>query len=332
MKNLIFHIKHLPSGLRVFTLALFILWFSSLAAQNAKAEDQPGARWGHVFIYDPVRHCILLFGGAPERGVYLDDTWIWDRSGWRKLEVSGPLPRGFCAVAFHEDRGTIILHGGRGLEGATYSDLWEWNGTDWKQLEPDGDYRADHHQMVYMPGENHLFAFGGWNGKGVLDETWVWSGKWKQLSIPGPPKRASLAMCYNKSTATVSLFGGLWINGQYADIWSWYAGKWHAVGGPYDNSSLDHHSMIYDEKLQKIIGFGGKNYRYQARSETFTMENNKIVTIPVEGPSARHSFGFTYDHQTGVGYLYGGKEYEGREQIAMDDFWKWDGRAWLKIE
>ncbi len=314
-------------------LILFLLVCFNVKSQNIEKENDPGARWGHVFIYHPNQQQILLFGGTRQRGgTYLNDTWIWNGNSWKKADIKGPSPRGFCAFTFHKERKTIILHGGRGNGGLTHSDLWEWNGKNWKKIEDKSLFKADHHQMVYINNQNSLLAFGGWNGKNVMNDTWIWNNKWEKLKSNSPPKRASFSMVNNKKTNSIVLYGGLWINGQYADIWKWTDNKWQSLSGPYDNSSLDHHSMIYDSKLEKIIGFGGKNYRYKFQNKTFSIENGKVVLIDSEGPSARHSFGFTFDSKKNFGYLYGGKEYIDEEQKALSDFWRWDGKKWNKIE
>ncbi len=320
-------------GLQFIVFLLILPFCFNAKCQDQTNGDNPGARWGQVLIYSPSNNNILLFGGTNKGGgSYLNDTWIWKNGKWKHLDIPGPMARGFCAVAFHEKRKTIILHGGRGNDGVTYSDLWEWNGLNWTQIEPNSSYKADHHQMVYLKNQQALFAFGGWDGEEVRGHSWMWQDSWRVLDISSPPKRAAFGMAYNKKTKKVNLFGGLWVNGQYADLWEYSDECWTPLSGPYDHSSLDHHTMIYDDKLKRIIGFGGKNYRYKAQGTTLLIENNKIVPQTNDGPPARHSFGFTYDNKSKFGYLYGGKEYVNGEQTALGDFWRWDGDEWAKIE
>ncbi|MEP1097362.1 MAG: kelch repeat-containing protein [Cyclobacteriaceae bacterium] len=314
--------------IQFLSLAMFFLPLSETKAQGAV---RPEARWGHVLIHDPTNNQILLFGGTTARGgKYLDDTWIWEKDKWSKLSVAGPESRGFCAVTFHEERETVILHGGRGNEGVTYSDLWEWDGKGWTQLEKESPYKADHHQIVYLGGQKMILGFGGWNGSEVLGDTWTWSGDWKKLDVPSPPNRASHSVTYDRDAQKVILYGGLWINGQYADIWE-FDGKWSQVGGPYENSSLDHYNMIYDSERKQIVGFGGKNYRYNFQRNTFKIVEGKVTTIASDGPSGRHSFGFTFDRNQKEGFLFGGKEYVNEEQLPLGDFWKWNGEKWVQI-
>ncbi len=296
-----------------------------------QSAGNPGARWGHVFVYDPVRDQVLLFGGARDRGAYLADTWTWDGEGWQSHKVPGPPARGFAAATFHPARGTVILHGGRGQDSQTYGDTWEWTGSAWRQIEEEGPYQADHHQMVYSAHDSLILAFGGWNGQGVTDETWYWDERWNQVRVQGPPGRAAFAMAYDTHREKVILFGGLWIDGQYADLWEWHDRSWHRQGGPYDNSSLDHHAMTYDFRNQQLIIFGGKNYRYVPLNKTRAVTGNTVQLLSNDGPTPRHSLGLTYDSRRGQVILYGGKAYQAELQIPLRDLWSWDGNGWMHL-
>jgi formylglycine-generating enzyme required for sulfatase activity len=292
--------------------------------------DTPGPRWGHALIWDAVREEVLLFGGARSGGEYLADTWTWGAGGWRRHEVPGPPARGFPAVAFHEARGTVILHGGRAEGRRPHRDTWEWNGSAWRLLENEGAYQADHHGMVYLPKTSELLAFGGWDGSGVSGETWLFDGVWRRLELEGPPPRSAFGLAYDLDRDVAVLSGGLWIEGQYADVWEWSGDAWRAASGPYDNSSLDHHSLIWDPERRQLIGFGGKNYRYRAQQSTLTIRAGRLETLATEGPEPRHSTPLAWDGNRGQLLLYGGKKYLDGEQVPLGDLWLWDGSAWSR--
>jgi hypothetical protein len=312
----------------------FVFVSCSDQGKLTKKTDSPGPRWGHVFVFDPVRNEVLFFGGGIERGTYLDDTWTWDGEIWKKHCVPGPSARGFSAAAFHAERGTVILHGGRGSNRTTYSDTWEWDGVAWRQVSSSGPYRSDHHRIVYDPNTKALLAFGGWNGEDVSGETWQWKDKgWTLLADSGPRKRGAFAMAFDKKRGTAVLFGGLYLDGQYADVWEWNGRQWRQIGGPYDHSSVDHHSMVYDAARSQLVVFGGKNYRYRPLQETMVFTGEKFVLVQDDGPAARHSCGLTYDSIRKRIVLYGGKYYEGEKQLAFGDTaWIWDGESWEAIK
>ena len=90
--------------------------------------------------------------------------------------------------------------------------------------------------------------------------------------------------------------------------------------------------MVYDAQLDQIVLFGGKDYRHEMQQKTLSFENGELKLLASEGPSPRHSFGFTYNIADQAAYLYGGKEYRGEEQIALKDFWKWDGSVWIELK
>ena len=316
------------------SLLVFVFHFLAYPAlQSQEEQNSPGPRWGHVLIHNPVDSSLLLFGGKRSKEEsYLSDTWVWKNNEWKLASQDGPSGRGFCAATFHTERQSIILHGGRGDNQLVNSDLWEWDGYSWTPIETESEFRADHHQMIYVPNENHIVAFGGWNGEDVSNKTWIWNGSWLEMNGPSPPKRAAFGMAYNNKEHSIILYGGLWINGQYADIWSWKTNQWTAESEPYDNSSLDHHSLIFDPSSNRIIGFGGKNYRYVPQATTFSIIANSIIPLNIEGPNARHSFGFAYDRYSKHAFLYGGKEYLDGNQNALNDFWRWDGVNWERIQ
>ena len=317
--------------IRVLLISIAFL----LLPMNSLAEDiQPGPRWGHVFVYDESRDQFLLFGGANQRGSYLSDTWILDENGWHQLEVESPGPRGFQASAWDSARNVIMVHGGRGNDRKTFSDLWQWDGTNWSVLDSEGPFISDHHEMAYLPLENAMLLYGGWTGKEVTGDTWLWNGEWSSLSgtPPGPNARSAFAMAYNPLLERVELHGGLWLNGQYADSWIWANGRWRAITGPYDNSSIDHHAMIFDALNGQMLIFGGKDYRYTPRAETRILDvNGKVKTVASEGPEARHSTSLAYDNKRGRVLMYGGKKYDGDEQLPLDDLWSWQNGKWSRL-
>lgn len=302
------------------------------APEPATAEGRgPGPRWGHALVRDYARNEVLLFGGAKGGGAYLADTWTWNGEEWRQRKVPGPPARGFPAAAFHAGRGTVVLHGGRAEGRRPHSDTWEWNGAAWGLIEEASPFTSDHHAMVYLPSSDQLLAFGGWTGDGVTGETWTFDASgagWRLATGAGPPGRSAFGMAYDAGRDIAVVTGGLWIEGQYADVWEWAEGAWRAAGGPYDNSSLDHHSLVWDPEREQILGFGGKNYRYRPLGKTFEVLGGRMIELTRDGPEPRHSTPLAWEGRTRRILLFGGKKYEGSEQVALGDLWAWDGMRW----
>ncbi len=315
---------------------VFLLLVLAAIDVNAATEaiEKPSARWGHSFVYHPPSDSYVIFGGASERRSYLNDTWVWSKDGWRHVDVGSPPARGFAAATYNPERKSIMIHGGRGNNNSTLSDLWEWDGTKWSEVDLQSPFQSDHHAMVYLPDARGVFLFGGWTGKKVTGETWFWDGEWEKISDDGcgPSPRSAFGMTYNGEHGQVELYGGLWINGQYADSWAWKNGNWRQLSGPYDNSSLDHHTMFYDSSLRQTLIFGGKDYRYTLRYETRVMNSSGLVkTLVRDNPSARHSVAIAFDKKRGRGLLFGGKIYFQDEQKPLNDMWIWEAGGWREI-
>lgn len=287
-----------------------------------------------MFVYFPPTDQFVLFGGASERGSYRDDMWLWDGQGWKNPEVAGPSARGFSAAAYHPGHKMIFLHGGRGDDRQTFGDLWAWDGTRWQQLDDDSPFSSDHHEMAYVPDLGGLLLYGGWTGDGVTAQTWLWDGEWTLIADleQAPSPRSAFGMSYNPVRRQVELYGGLWLNGQYADSWAWKDGRWQLLSGPYENSSLDHLTMFFDQAMGETLVFGGKDYRYRMQGVTRRFASGGLVeTIAETGPEPRHSAHVAYDTERNRGVLFGGKIYKGDQQLPLDDMWVWENSSWHRI-
>lgn len=325
-----FHRNH-----RIVVFLIFgVTVIASPAGSNAQGPS-PSPRWGHVFVYDPDSDTVLLYGGAAERGAYLDDTWTWDGSAWTQHEVPGPSARGFAAAAYDPGRQAIVIHGGRAADNETQRDTWQWDGDGWSDLDAGADFAADHHEMVFDTVNARLIAFGGWNSESqnVQGETWQLQGEsWVRLQVgeESPSPRAAFGMTWNSARETVVLYGGLWVEGQYADLWEFADGHWRSLGGPHERSSLDHHDMFFHAVDGRVMLFGGKNYRRVMQQRTLALHGDQWEVLAESGPSPRHSYGVTYDSRRGRVLLFGGKRYEGQEQFPLGDLWQFD-ETWRLI-
>jgi hypothetical protein len=100
---------------------------------TVQTDVAPSPRQGGAFIYDPVRHVSVLFGGAGSGGwdSPLGDTWTFDGAHWTQLSPPiSPNARGSAAVTFDIHRNVVVMYGGWDGHGAI-GDLWDWDGTNW---------------------------------------------------------------------------------------------------------------------------------------------------------------------------------------------------------
>ena len=88
----------------------------------------PPARYGAAIAYDSDRRVVLMFGGQTgfNFGVgVLNDTWEWDGTNWRQLNVTGPGARTFVKMVYDTGRRVMVLFGG--YDGTQMiNDTWEF--------------------------------------------------------------------------------------------------------------------------------------------------------------------------------------------------------------
>lgn len=129
--------------------------------------NAPPPRVQSAMAFDPIRGVTVLFGGSDyENNAYLNDTWTWDGTLWRRAAVTrAPTPRTEHAMAFDARRQVLILFGGfDGNIEAPLLDTHEWNGTSWRyatNANALGLTGRRLHQMWYETGQQRAMVFGG---------------------------------------------------------------------------------------------------------------------------------------------------------------------------
>ena len=71
----------------------------------------------------------------------LDDTWEWDGTTWRLIEIPGPGPRRPRArhrLMYSTNQSATILYGGWGDDGKRHSDVLVLRDTTWRPVTPPG--------------------------------------------------------------------------------------------------------------------------------------------------------------------------------------------------
>jgi hypothetical protein len=150
--------------------------------------DAPAARHGAVMAYAPGAHGLVLFGGTARDPTTapLNDTWVWNRTKWTRLDVAGP-PSTAVTVAMSYDlsAGQLVL-----VTADTQSDperlqTWTWNaeisptlvpgGTRWT-LHPDAT-TPQIHLMAPDPRGGHVIAVVSTHSGPGEEATWRWDGK-----------------------------------------------------------------------------------------------------------------------------------------------------------
>jgi N-acetylneuraminic acid mutarotase len=80
---------------------------------------------------------VVLFGGANDNALTaMNDTWVWDGSGWTaEHPTSAPSPRSRAMMA--AVGGKLVLFGGlNAAQTEALADTWIWDGASWTELNP----------------------------------------------------------------------------------------------------------------------------------------------------------------------------------------------------
>jgi hypothetical protein len=148
------------------------------------ATDGPAGRGRTAMAFDRVRNQVVLFGGVSgdRDQVFLNDTWIWNGTEWRKAADGGPRGRYAHGMAFDAKRGVVLLYSGAAAhKGAPLADMWQWDGQRWTEIPLTGPTPGYRYQpvMVYDVARDRTVLYGGLSG---ARDTWEWDGsRWSQV-------------------------------------------------------------------------------------------------------------------------------------------------------
>jgi hypothetical protein len=291
----------------------------------------PVVRNAHAMIFDEERGTTVLFGGADAASVR-GDTWTWDGTRWRQLQISGPPARTFPAFVWDARRKEALLFGGRrvlfGRDGegdTTLSDTWTFGKTGWRRRNVPGPPPRTEAGIAYDAERGVAVLFGGYDdagGKTVRrGDTWEWDGmRWEQRADVGPAPRSGVAMAYDAGLKRVVLFGGN--GGPRSDTWTWDGVRWEHVVTP-DTPGRFNSFAQYDcarNQLVRTTGWSGK----KRVSETWVFDGRRWSLVATTGPSPRNHSALVFDGRRRRLVLHGGHD----GTFVFGDTWEWDGRTW----
>ena len=292
---------------------------------------------------------------------------------WTELfPVTNPPARHGDPIACDPTTGNVVLFGGAGPSGSEIlNDTWLWNGTTWTQVDDTGDpgctttctasppVRA-FATMVYDPTTGNVVLFGGQNGSGTLNDTWLWNGTtWTQVDDTGdpgctttctasPPMRGYASIAYDLTTGDVVLFGGYQSGGvDLNDTWLWNGTTWTQVDDTGDpgcttactNSPSARFDATMAQATSSVVLFGGLSFALVAVQNdtwlwngiTWTQVDDTgdpgCTTTCTASPPVREDEAMAYDPTTGDVVLFGGIG-----NSVLSDTWLWNGITWTQVD
>lgn len=164
-----------------------------------------------AFVYDPVAHRSVVFGGNLESGDRATDTWVSDGTTWTELVTAEhPAATTSPAAGWDPVRASVIVFD---LEG----DTWELHDSTWTKILPkhdDGPVGREQAGMTYNPYRKRFVLIGGSDSqRRILDDVWeldTASLTWTRLFVPGasPLPRSGLVLGMHERRRAPILYGG----------------------------------------------------------------------------------------------------------------------------
>jgi HYR domain len=211
---------------------------------------------------------------------------------------------------------------------------------DWTQKAPADSptLRGGGHRMVYDAARGEVVLFGGTDGTGFRNDTWVWDGtNWTQKSPANSPTPRYGNVVYDAARGEVVLFGDLGGGALFNDTWVWDGTNWTQKSPANRPTPRTNHAMAYDAGRGEVVLFGGyevvlldSGYTKTAgpRNDTWVWDGtNWTQKSPANRPTPRDNHAMAYDVARGEAVLFGGGD---NVASFYDDTWVWDGTNWTQ--
>ena len=182
-------------------------------------------------------------------------------------------------------------------------------------------------------GVTVFYGFQRMDGLGTGSLTYEWTGNdWSRKSPQTrPTPHAGTGMWYDARTKQTMLFGGLSGTGTvHGSTWAWNGLNWSVLSPLTNPGPRSFHAVAHDKRRDQAVMFGGRRFsNATARADTWTWNGkNWRQMFPTTSPSARYGHSMAWDSKSGLTWLFGGIDKNGRH---LSDTWVWNGSNWALI-
>lgn len=290
-----------------------------------RATTGPVARAGAALAYDPVRQRTVLFGGNvdPEAFAGTTDTWEWDGTTWRQIQVLGPSARGYTSMAYSPASGRVVLFGGTsGLtRQALLADTWEFDGVTWAQRTSGNVPARSRHGMAWDTRLQRVVMFGGDTASGPSSELWSWDGTaWTSIEAGPPASYVVGRMVYDEARDETLYYGGTNPTSQVAlgETWTWNGSTWRRHQPAIVPPPRHVPALAWDSNRRRVLLVGG------AIGDHWEWDGTSWQQFAGATPPSRLGGVMAFDPSRNRMVLFGG--FAGSAYV--DETWEFDGLAW----
>jgi len=262
-----------------------------------------------TMVYDPVSQKTVMFGGF-SRSRYLNDTWTFDGTNWKRIRtVVKPAARAAASAAYDTTLKQVVLCGGYNRQ--YLNDTWMWNGatSTWTRATPAHQPVPETLPMLFAdPISGHVDEFGGYDGMFYQLTTWRWKdGDWHKLFLQqAPSARAAAVFGTDPARKQTVMFGGL-AEVNPINTWTYNGQTWTEQFPSTQPSERLFTGTVYDPRFGGVVTFGG--FAGIDVNDTWLWSGSDWSQLaPQQSPPPRESMGMAFDalHQQTV--VFGGKE------------------------
>ncbi|MGD0834598.1 MAG: kelch repeat-containing protein, partial [Candidatus Dormibacteria bacterium] len=248
-----------------------------------------------------------------------------------------------ATLATGPDTGDVVLFGGNGAGGGALGDTWLFDGTTWTQVHPSVSPSARAWTSMATlrggPDAGDVVLFGGYDGTGFLDDTWIFNGTaWSEVTSPTSPSARNLVsmatLTSGQDAGDVVLFGGTEGNSTYFDdTWIFNGTKWTELSpatSPPGRNSAPMATLTSGSHTGDVVLFGGNGAGGGQLDDTWIFNGTTWSDAdPGTSPPSRYNSSLatlSAGPDAGDAVLFGGFS-----PGALGDTWIFDGTNWTQL-
>ncbi len=270
----------------------------------------------------------LYLSGGRNNNTLLNDLHIYNfpSQTWRIPSISlENLPQERENFIMYKSKdGYFTIFGGNNSDNSLMTEIY-YNINEEKYENPDFNLKLTNSVIEFVPFENAIYLFGGYNGRNYINDFWKYDLSlkiWTKIETETTPQpRASHSLTYNPEDNSLYLFGGRNSIQQFKTLWKFNLAtqNWEqitTVGGP--NSRFGHYAFIREGYLYVFGGYedGIKMDLIKFNFSTLSWENVDYIG---EVPQTRLNYSVVYSESYRYLILFGG--YAG---TYLNDLWLFD--------